>query len=82
MAVAKHVQIPRSTASRCVRKRRGVQKRIAEILAQIHGDAQLESADLSGQHWRPMLPLTLQFLIAMIASAINERTKRKRWRTS
>jgi hypothetical protein len=24
-----------------------------------------------------MLPLTLQFLIAMIASAINERTKRK-----
>jgi hypothetical protein len=28
---------------------RGVQKRIAEILAQIHGDAQLESAGLNGQ---------------------------------
>jgi len=28
---------------------RGVQKQIAEILAQIHGDAQLESAGLNGQ---------------------------------
>jgi hypothetical protein len=28
---------------------RGVQKRIAEILAEIHGDAQPESAGLSGQ---------------------------------
>jgi hypothetical protein len=27
----------------------GVQKGIAEILAQIHGDAELESANLSGQ---------------------------------
>src|SRR5450631_1387624 len=27
--------------------------------------------------WRPMLPFTLQFLIAMIASAINERLQRK-----
>ena len=27
--------------------------------------------------WRPMLPITLQFLIAMIASAIDERLQRK-----
>jgi hypothetical protein len=27
--------------------------------------------------WRPRLPLTLQFLIAMIACAINERMQRK-----
>ena len=27
--------------------------------------------------WRPMMPATLQFLIAMIAYAINERMQRK-----
>ena len=27
--------------------------------------------------WRPMLPLPLQFVIAMIASAISERLQRK-----
>jgi hypothetical protein len=55
----------------------GVRKQIAGILAQNRGDAQLEFAWLSGQRGRQCLPATLQFLITMIACAINERMQRK-----
>jgi hypothetical protein len=47
---------------------RGVQKLVAGIVAWIRGDAQLEHRRPDGHSRGPVLPATLQLIIAMIAA--------------
>jgi hypothetical protein len=56
---------------------RSVRKSVAGILVWNRDDMQLGNAALNEATLRAMLPATLQFLIVMIASAINDRLQRK-----